>query len=101
MNMFCPSCGFRASESQRYCPHCGNDLYLERSVFEESIPSVSPRALERKKRNRIETFLLVLMAAIALFGLIYAGFITYKHFFPHEPVISTANLYSSTGDLLV
>jgi hypothetical protein len=75
--MFCPNCGNKTSEEQRFCRSCGLALEKIAQSLSEQLPTEFEASLQERKA-RLER---LGVAALSVFGVGVLGFILYGLFY--------------------
>ena len=74
--MYCPNCGNKNSEQQKFCRSCGLGLEKVAQSLVEQLPTKADRNLQERK-ERLERFG---VASLSVFGLAVVSFILYNVF---------------------
>lgn len=74
--MYCPNCGNKNSETQKFCRSCGLGLEKVAQSLIEQLPTKAERSLHERK-ERLERFG---VASLSVFGVAVLSFILYNLF---------------------
>lgn len=75
--MYCPNCGNKNSQGQKFCRSCGLGLEKVAESLNEQLPTKADKSLQERK-ERLER---LGVAALSVFGLGILGFILYSAFY--------------------
>lgn len=91
--MYCPNCGTKTSESQKFCRACGLGLEKIAVSLNEQLPARVDRSLLEEK----ERFEKLGVAALSVFGLGLLSFIVYS--IGYKLMISKGDLFTGLAML--
>jgi hypothetical protein len=97
--MYCPSCGNKNSEQQKFCRSCGLGLEKVAQTLIEQLPTKTDRSLQERK-ERLER---LGMAALSVFGIAVLGLFLYYAFISlmAEKGVLIATLLTLVGFIVI